>query len=515
MKRGKKEQMRTLVNFYSVFFFGIIPIIVTSMLLVKTLVVYKSILIIDSHELETYIVNSNWMEIGFSVISIAVSVWLGLNIANLIDRKQIEELNNKIDESEERLENGEKNITDLDERIENTYRTLENRISNINIDIENRFYKTRFIDKLMETNNLYESSLFLYERYYDSNEADFQELYQIESEYLSCIEAYESTEWIKTHTHSNEGIELLNKFEYEEKHKEYFLIRKSDFLFYKNIVLTHDNTLGKFSCKELEESIALYKKVISLVDDKPEKYQKFIGYLYNTIGYTYDILQVNSEEDAKKRYSALAISNMEVAVQYNDKGRYYRNLGLAYQHNGNLEKAKEYYKKAFEKEPKDYKAYNDSLAIILRELDEKFAINNRFNNNILISELGELNSSDKIILLEELKEVNKYKDFAEKSNCWFEDIQYNTCKMYMYLYIFSGYSKTEYIEMAIEYGKRALFLNSKSIGGKFCLRNAYECWGKLEDAKKINDELMVNNSGDSKNANIFYLNRMNGGKLNK
>lgn len=515
-KDSKRTQKKKSINFYSFFFFGIIPIIVTIILLIKTIVVYKSVLIIDAQELKNFIIDSSWMDIGFSVISIAVSVWLGINIANLVDKKQIDELNNKteeldskIDDSEQRLKNGESSIENLEMEIENTRKILEKRIADINIDIENRFYRTKFIDKLMETSDLYESSLYLYELFRSNNEANYQELYQIENEYLYCTKAYENSDWIETYIHSKSGLRLLNEFKGEEKYQKYFFIRKSDFLFYKNIALTHNSTLGEFSDKELKESIGLYKKVINLVDNNPEKYQKFIGYLYNTIGYTYDILQVRSgNEGDKKRYSVLSIINMDIAVQYNDKGRYYRNLGLTYQHSGNVEKAKECYKIAFEKNPKDYKAYNNRLSIILRELDVKFEIDKRFDNEILLSELSGIDNSEMTFLLEELKEINKYREFAEKSNCWFEDIQYNTCKMYMYLYIFSGYKKIEYIETAIEYGKKALFLNEKSIGGKFCLRNVYESYNKLMEAKKINNELIKDNIGDSKKANELYNKKM-------
>lgn len=513
---NKKIFVNKKMNFYSFFFFGIIPIIITVIMFVKTIIVYKSIEIINSQEMESFIAESNWIDIGLSIISIAVSVWLGINIANLIDRKQIENLNarmedldNKIEKSETWLRDEERNILNLDDKIENKEKKLETKISSINIDIENRFYKTRFIEELMKTKDLYESAFYLYDIFYNNNEVDYQELYQIESEYLRCITAYETTNWTETYSHAIKGLSLINELKKKEKKQEYFFVRKGDFLFYKNIALTHNNTLGEFSNKELEESISLYKKIINLVDDDSKKSQKFIGYLYNTIGYTYDILHVLSkDEDDKKRYSNLSINNMSIAVQYNNKGRYYRNLGLAYQHEGNLEKAKECYKIAFEKNPKDYKAYNNRLAIVLRELDVKFDINNRFDNNVLLSELKGVDSQDKCILLKELKEVLKYQEFAEKSNCWFEDIQYNTCKMYMYLYVFSNYRKTKYIELAIEYGERALFLNGKSNGGKFCLRNAYECWNKLEKAKTINDELLANKIGDSKKANEFYNKRM-------
>lgn len=493
---SKESRKGRGINFYNFFFFAVIPIIVTVILLIKTIVVYRSILIIDAKELENVIINSNWMDIGFSVISIAVSVWLGINIANLVDKKQIDDLNNKteelgsiINDSEERLINGEKNIS-----------ILEDDIKNINNDIENRFYKTKFLDQLMKTSELYESSLYLYEIFYENDEEEYQELYKIEDKYLDCIKAYETADWTETYSYSIEGLNLFEKF--KEKHREYYFLRKSDFLFYKNVSLTHNNTLGEFSKEELEESISLYKKEINFLNENPEK-QRLIGYLYNTIGYSYDILQVRSkDEDDKKKYSDLSINNMDIAVRYNDKGRYYRNLGLTYQHKGNLEKAKECYKIAFVKNPKDYKAYNNILAIILEELDIKFNINKRFEHNVLLSELDGINNLENICLLDELKEINKYREFAEKSNCWFEDIYYNTCKMYMYLYIFSNYRRTEYIERAIEYGKKALFLNEESNGGKFCLRNAYECYNNLEEAKKINDELV--NVGDSKKADEFY-----------
>lgn len=494
------------MGFYNIFFFGVIPIIITGILLARSIVIYSTISITAVEELEKFIEADGWMELGFSVISIAVSVWLGINIANLIDRKQIYELEDRIKESKEKIKKQE---IEIDHKINNTKNEVESEIKDINNDIENRFYKTRFIDKLMETKNLYESSLYLYEFFGDNNDADYKSLFEIENEYVLCAEAYENVKWEKAYGHSDQGLMLLSNSKIQEKYKEYFLIRRSDFLFYKNIVLTHNRALGVFSTNELLESIDLYEEMIRLMDNDPNRDSKFIGYLYNTIGYTYDILTRKSkDENEKRKYSSLSIENMETSVRHNDKGRYYRNLGLTYEHSGKLKKAKECYMASFEKDPRDYKAYNNIVSIILKELDQKFNMSSRFDEHTLLSGLNGVNEMDKVTLLDELKQISKYEEFAEKANPWFEDIYFNTCKMYMYFYIFSGYKTTKYIETAIEYGKKTLFLNKNSIGGKFVLRNTYECYGNLKEAKKINDELLMENRGDSKKVNELYIYHM-------
>lgn len=287
------KQRKKIVNFYNIFFFAIIPITIVTILLVKTIIICDYILKNNTIETKNFLINNNWIDIGLSVISIAVSVWLGINISNLVDRKQIEDLNNKIKTSKRRIERDEQIITNLENEINNTQKSLETQISNININIENQFYKTRFIDKVMETRELYESSLYLCNVFSDNDDADYLLLYKIESAYISCVMAYENVNWTDAYKYSNEGIKLLDELTDIEKCEEYFYIRKSDFLFYKNIVIPHDSTLGEYSINELEESIFLYKKIVGLIDNETEEFfAKLIGYLYNTIGYTYDMMQL-------------------------------------------------------------------------------------------------------------------------------------------------------------------------------------------------------------------------------
>lgn len=188
---------------------------------------------------------------------------------------------------------------------------------------------------------------------------------------------------------------------------------------------------------------------------------------------------------------------MDMAVRNNPKGRYYRNWGLTYQHSGEFEKAKECYLTAFNGNPKDYKAYNNLLALTLRIVDSKLEIEERYKteNGKLLSEF--CNASEKIdnTLVADLEWTNEYREFAEKGNFWFEDIHYNICKMYMYFYILSDYKEEEYIRQAIKFCEKALVINQSSLGAKFCLRNAYEAAGDIAKAIEINDQLKIANNG--------------------
>lgn len=491
-------------GFYRFLFFGIIPIIVTTILLIKTIIMYISIRNIDDMELINVIIDSNWMDIGFSIISIAVSVWLGINIANLVDKKRIDELSHNSKKLENEISKSADKLKTTVNVMESLNEDIKNKIDGINDNIEQRFYKTKFFDKLMKVTNLYESASYIHDEFEDNERANYKDLDRIEEQYLKCSMAYEENKWEDTYECSKKGIFLLEDLNKKEKYYEkYYNIRKSDFLFYKNMAITHNSDLGTFSKDELLESISLYENVLQEIGNDSNTSLKFKGYLYNTIGYTYDILNVHSRsEEDKMKYSSLSEVNMNRAVKCNEKGRYYRNLGLVYEHMGDLGKAKNTYRKAFREDPRDYKAYNNILSIILKELDKLYRVNERFDSNILMSELNTTMTEDKSSLHNELLEIDKYRGFAEVSNCWFEDIQFNICKMYMYFYIFSDYAENKYIECAIDYGKKAMFLNKGSNGAKFSLRNAYECYNKIEEAKEINSELK--GAGDSAKAAKLY-----------
>lgn len=86
-------------SFYNILFFAIIPIIIVALLLGKTIYVYETVKIINQSDWSSFIVDSNLLDMGIAIIGIAVSVWLGINISNLVDRRQIEELNVRINSS--------------------------------------------------------------------------------------------------------------------------------------------------------------------------------------------------------------------------------------------------------------------------------------------------------------------------------------------------------------------------------------------------------------------------------
>lgn len=517
----KKPQNKKKINFYHVLFFGIIPIIIVSVLVGKS--VYITMLAVECEEL-TNAVNSNadLLNTGLAIVGIAVSVWVGINISNLVDRQLIENLKEKVALSEETIQGQIKKQDALKEELKNT-----------NIDIENKFYKMQFLNELIKTRFLYESSAYFYEFFERTEEKlDYKFYFQAESCYSLCTDAYEHNEWEKSYDYACEGLQQLENAK-EVFDKEYFQLRKGDFLFYKNVNRTHSRkqSLENFSVEEMEESINLYKKsgLQYSSDSGSSEEQKMLGYIYNTIGYSYDLLsrhrngsEKESEEDKNKRKEKIeenlrdAEYYMELAVRNNPKGRYYRNWGLTYQHSGNFARAKECYINAFKADPRDYKAYNNFLALILRELDSKLNIGERHAEGTekLLSEFSDARQSIDDTLKKELKWADKYRELAEEGNFWFEDIHYNTCKMYMYFYILSDYENKDYIREAINYGNKALLINKSSVGAKFCLRNAYEAAGNLMEAEAVNNELKNNGKpiGDSMVIGEMYKHRKNKSK---
>ena len=273
-------------SFSNWIFFVIIPLMIVGVLLAKTILFYCKIGdITDVVDLEVFLNNTNLLDMGIGVVSIAISVWLGINIANLVDRREIE-----------RIKQEHEKIKQSNKAVQEELITLEKDINETK-DIPREYYVTKMLSLFDETVRKYDISMFFYMDVKNCpDEYDMKTLkamIDIEQEFLLCVNAYEKCEWYDTYKY---GESILKKLEKMELKTDYFKLRKADVLFYINVAKTHTTIETKngekieFSEREMIKSIEIYEELVDSFAIGKNK-DKLLGYFHNTIGYTYDLME--------------------------------------------------------------------------------------------------------------------------------------------------------------------------------------------------------------------------------
>ena len=305
----------------------------------------------------------------FTLISVIVTIWAGLNIANYFDKKEYEDFKDKI----------EQDLEATNDRITESFKEQFDREVNSKIaDLENvqeKLYNNlheQFLNALLVTEKDAMSS-FLYTLF------STRELMRLDIPYdnLICIENVFSQVYklyysegssnigLRIGAKAEQGLAEIQKAENSDADdliKGYLLFRKAEFLYYSG--RTNDNqTIG---ARLLNKAIENYLKSCRLLNifiiecdgqgtdstyagDMVNK--KYSAYFANTLGSLYYNLYKNSKNNDCLK---MALFYCSCAVQWVEKKYereiYYRNYGVAIEStkdNDYLHKAKEQYIKAF------------------------------------------------------------------------------------------------------------------------------------------------------------------------
>jgi len=459
-----------------VFFAGMIPA-----LLFITTVIYI-VMTKDNGEPVAQILTS-----GISIIAIAVSVWVGLNIYNLVTKSEIQEEINKL------------------------------------YNAGTGFSKQIFLNELEKTSGVYCLSEYLLEQFKKrgalepSPDITYQELSAIESEYALCCESYEKNQWdlAKTIAHrliirlKSDMFDVKAAYEKDPLLEIYMKSRMGDMYFYKNVV----NLRLSGEKRNEEEMITLIKYFHDIMNKMRYSEDRYLAYLYNTIGYTRFLLSANSNQKLSGTKIPKAETCLKEAVRLMAKnGRYHRNLGLVHEKEyaaGELDTkeleneydiARQQYKDAISNNPMDYKAYNNFAAIHLKKLDKKFKVEGRSK---LICEMDfSLDKDDENTVRSEIDKDIEYLQMGLGMCVNFEDLHYNFGKALMYRYLLIESENSFLLEEAIRETKKVEIFNETNIGYRYVLRNIYEAKNEIEKAQSINEKLK--GMGDSNNmANLY------------
>ena len=235
---------------------------------------------------------------GFTIISIAITVWIGLNIYNVVSKEYIQKA----------IEEYNEEMLILEQKREEKMQFI--------------FKKTVFINLLYMTGKRYYVSEFFADLFWNTDK-EYEKLdliIEYEKEYIQCCRFYENSEKLNANRVAEDLIakykELGSKEPYTEyadtdPMKNFIRMRLSDVYFYKNMTCDKE----QFNLQEMKESVELYETVI----DNPSKIEfwdeKVDAYFCNSQGYTLRTMSKHEENEKKKLdYQNSALNKLSVAV---------------------------------------------------------------------------------------------------------------------------------------------------------------------------------------------------------
>lgn len=431
---------------------------------------------------------SNLIETGIAIISIAVTIWIGLNIYNVLSKEEVEEKINSFSKS-------------FDELVDNQKKALHN-LEKSKEELQRIQKKNYFIDMLRySAEKYYGSKFFMCLIDEKVNEfSDIDKLINLEKQYYECCNKYEKNNFEKVQEIVWELISgysaLKDKCKTDDTiMKNFILMRYSDVLFYEYVSVERTSGIHcDAQAKRFEESIEIYKEILENMKDLIQSDKEMEGYIYNTIGYSYHLLS-KYYRDIREKYIRKSIKYMSKAVaDCKNNGRYQRNAGLPYEAIKKYRKAKKHYNAAIKCDQRDFKTYNTLMSIEMKIIERDFGIGRR--QDILCNmKLDSIPMSiiDKVINLGEI---------ALSLDYFFVDSHYNLAKGYMYKYLGEGKKDRAWIDKALGQVEKALELNPSSLGALFTERNIYEALGEIEKALMVAEK--IGQKGDNPKMKGIY-----------
>ena len=452
------------------------------------------------------------LSVGIAIVAIAVSVWVGLNVYNFISRDEIKEVTHLIKGQKNEINDQASAIREYGKLNEDNKKTLEELSEKARI-LEGQLKSVKdlalqeFISAISRSGEKYIISSYFAD-FFRNNELEFfsvEVIYQLtaaEVLYDDLTEYYEKGRLDDCYETSPKVQKLfetfkqnLKKLSFKNKNIQdmifaYLDSRIADTLFYKNV-----SKKGDCFTIEMTQVATMFEGILETIKDN-EKYKEAKAcqaYCYNTIGYTYDQLysydnKKNAECFEKARDNCKKALDDETILPPRTKARYYRNLGLTYDHNKEYKKALEKYRKAVEYDISDYKGWITIASAIIKIIESETGISKRTIT------LDRYNSSQFKEYSSDLKEAKKAALFCMRLNPAFAD-SYNkliTISMFQILSDVDDDNKKKAKEQAEEYIQ---FLDKiKTANGfLFAKRNYYEAIGDINTANEINKTIIKKN----------------------
>ncbi len=302
-------------------------------------------------------VEGSLLSSGIAIIGIAISVWAGLNIANAIEKRDIDELKNKTDE----LEKSKKILEDQYKVISQSAKSLEQQIiiSKFNdAERKNKQIESEIVTLLNELSKTVNDAatrqlMSIMKNYVPEEKVSVTDLVKLERYFTFVYNKHNSTfrNDIELLDYVDKGIVLAEKLlaiTTDLKLKTYLEFRKAEFSFYSGYCLTGERKQKAFiTAAEIYLSVAnglnanlpKYKETVEIEEIDYEGCNsdqlEISAYMCNTIGEAYSktIEGLDRDNQLIKSYGSKAIFYCAYATHWKEKELYYRNLGCAIERN--------------------------------------------------------------------------------------------------------------------------------------------------------------------------------------
>lgn len=301
---------------------------------------------------------------GLAIIGIAISVWAGLNIANAIEKKEVEDIKSSVkginEQFEKKKEDIEKAKKDVEEITQNVV-TMRNERRDVNWntfllelletsqDTVSRYFYEQFSETPIEWENLIEMVLL---------EQDFSQIYNNygETSKVKKVLLDKAENGINRASGLLKTLNSIDNPTLERLIRIYLHYRITEFHFMNGYMVDKEKSYDEFklAAKGFKESQKLLKIDLPGKKDKLDVYVQrdnleMAIYFANSIGeacskvtHRDDIPKRNAPNAEIKRfrdevnpYSEEAIFYLNIAVKLNEKlpqrEVYFRNLGCAYE----------------------------------------------------------------------------------------------------------------------------------------------------------------------------------------
>lgn len=482
---------------------------------------------------------NNSINLGIVIIGIAVSIWIGLNIYNIIERDQLQlfqenlkKADDNLKDIEERLKNQNEEYSKLEAKLEKTQTAFKK--SSLSLDhslnilkyialsislqydeLPSRIFKdTIFKEIAKESKNISPDEIE------NDNSAMLLAYYgRIENCYIN-LRKNEDTNSRKSY--GKDGyilcVDLISNKFYNELsilEQSYIQFRAGELCYYLG-----DEYNGFDNSQALmyeDESLFYYNEAVQLNPSLNKD-----GYLDNTLSGIW-LWKGNNLSDKKEKEEAYnkALEYVNKALNiFSDRGVYFKNKGVILEKlGGNKSEIKYCYKKAIDldliNDKPNYRNYLTLASIQLKELYNKMKIIPLFKRIEPLHFFKETYTADQEkeieTLIQEIEDlyIEAIELAPKRIESYYKYGELFTCK---YLFLKSLQENDEARiskENALTQFKKADYISNDFIPAKFQERNYYEAIGDIQKAKQLNDWLLKLNAGDSGKWDEFFRNWSN------
>lgn len=450
------------------------------------------------------------LEFGVAIIGIAVSVWVGLNIYNLIAKSDLASLEQQISE-----------LNSLEQELQDARRN------------QSATTKSILLSSLIKTKDDVMSDFFIKEiSKFDLDGLDLSllsEMVLVEEAFANIVTGYHSRKRTMIDNFYNDGVDYCNQYRERlnqytmashdrrliEFYRAYLYFRRADFKFY---FCVRPSNPPDQNCEKkkrdyyqlLSEAISDYNfaknSVNAYLDCIPQEIELYIA---NSIGYCYYnkhlyVQESGDLENALHYCEEACLAGKAENVGY-VRSIYYRNYAhcimLNKKDEKRLENALAYFKKSLEADYRDAKAHYNVASVMLKIIVEAEGLGE--NRQDTLDKI----SIDRQSYWKEIDEAIKNLEWALKFDSYFTDPYFllthaYTLKMLMADNEDEKESLFKKAREAIEAYKDLCPLESGNTY-LFYERNMYEAMGESGEAQEKNDEL---EGGDSEKIKKLYDN---------